>query len=266
LRLTGVDGDGELAVHGAADFPTVRLARLVEPVEPDSRHHFRITHASFSVGNGRVLVEREPATATMRSPVPLEEAEVVHPWLSRVGGMFGHWLGRDVLHGGAFTAGGGAWAVLGSSEAGKSTLLAELAGAGYEVVADDTLVIGDGLVYAGPRCIDLRPDAATVIGARDTRPCRGGTRLRLRLAPALAAVPLVGVVHLTWGQARELRRVEAARRIELLRAASWLGPLDPIDKHTLLHMAALPTHELVRPRRFDARRETVATLRGAVGD
>jgi hypothetical protein len=243
----------------------VRLARVVEPVEADPRQHFRITHASFPVGSGRLHVERESATATLRSPTPLADEDVVHPWLSRVGGMFGHWLGRDVLHGGAFTARGGAWAVLGRSEAGKSTVLAEFAGAGYEVLTDDALVLEAGHVYAGPRCIDLRPDAAIAIGAQDARPCRGGTRRRLALAPAPAAVRLAGIVHLSWGETQELRAVPSQRRIELLREAAWLGPLDPIDKRILLDLAALPTVELVRPRRLEDRPAVVATLIPAVG-
>jgi hypothetical protein len=144
-------------------------------------------------------------------------------------------------------------------------MLAELAGAGYEVLTDDALVMEDGLVFAGPRCIDLRPDAATAIGAQGARPSRGGTRRRLHLAPAPATVRLVGIVHLSWGEDLELRPVESARRIELLREAAWLGPLDPIDKRTLLDLAALPALELVRPRRFDDGRATVATLGRAVG-
>lgn len=265
LRLTGIEEDGSLAVHGGTTLPAVPVARVVEPVEQDDRNHIRVTYASFAVGRSRVHVTRKPATASIRSPARLEDDEVVHPCLSRVGGMFGLWLGREVLHGGAFTVDGAAWLVLGASEAGKSTLLAELAGAGYEVLADDMLVIEDGLVFAGPRCVDLRPDAAAAIGALDARPCRGGLRRRLRLPPALAAAPVAGVIHLTVGHRLRLDRVEAARRIGLLQAATWLGPLDSIDKRTLLDLAGLPTLELVRPSRFGKAGSAVAALSAALG-
>jgi hypothetical protein len=210
-------------------------------------------------------VQREPAIATVRSPSPVSDADIVHPWLSRVGGMFGHWLGREVLHGGAFTGGDGAWVVLGGRPAGKSTLLAGLAGAGHEVLADDALVIEDGMLFAGPRCIDLRPDAGKALGASRARTARDGSRWRLDLPPAPAAVPLAGIVHLGWDRAPDVRPVEVARRIELLRAAAWLGPHDPIAQETLLDFAALPTVELVRPRTLDAAGEALGRLRAVVG-
>jgi hypothetical protein len=262
--LTGIDGDGLLAVHGGADFPAVKLVRDIGPVEDDPRTHFRITYASFPIGRGRLLVERDSATATFRSSVPLADDEVIHPWLSRVAGMFGHWLGREVLHGGAFTAGDGAWAVIGASEAGKSTLLAGLVGAGLDVLTDDVLVIDERLVCAGPRCIDVRPEAAVAIGADDAPAGRGGTRRRLRLPPAPATVPLAGIVHLRWGERVEIARLPLADRIEMLRAAAWLGPMDPIGKRALLDMASLPTVELVRPRRLEHIHESVTMLVSAV--
>jgi hypothetical protein len=266
LRLTGVDGAGLLDVLGGEDFPSVNVVRDVGPVPHDPRWHIRFGHGSFPVGSGRVHAERTPATATMRSARPLADDEVVHPWLSRVAGIFGHWLGRETLHGGAFVAGGGAWAVVGGSEAGKSTLLAAMATRGHEVLTDDVLVVCRGLGYAGPRCVDLRPGTATAIGVGDVRPCRGGTRHRLRLPPAPAAMPLAGVVHLGWGHSASVAPLALPDRVARLRGQSWLGPANPLAKHTLLDLAALPTFELVRPRRLEDVGEGVAMLLGAVGD
>src|SRR3712207_8347650 len=42
--------------------------------------------------------------------------------------------------------------------AGKSTLLAWLVLSGQPIVSDDQLVLDAGAVYAGPRCVDLRPE------------------------------------------------------------------------------------------------------------
>src|SRR5205085_3495152 len=104
-----------------------------------------------------------------------------------------------------------------------------------------------------------------VFGARRARTTRDGTRWRIDLPPAPATVPIAGIIHLAWGPAPDARPVDAARRIELLREAAWLGPRDPIDKHTLLDLAALPTFELVRPRDLGAGAQALSCLRAVVG-
>jgi hypothetical protein len=249
LRLVGFDGGDELAVRDGEGLPAVELRLAVGPVPDDPRVYVRADRASFPVGRGRVEMDRHARVATMRSTIPLETDEVVHPWLSRVAGMFGRWLGRDVLHGGAFVVEGRAWALLGGNEAGKSTLLAALTTAGAcEVLTDDVLVTERGLAYAGPRCIDLRPDAAPLVGAADAGIARGGTRRRLSLEPVPAAFPLGGVVHLRWGDRLEALPLALEHRLAPLRVQGWLGEIDPIEKHALLGLVALPTLELVRRR------------------
>ena len=47
----------------------------------------------------------------------------------------------------------------------KSTLLAWLALAGHDVLSDDLLVLADGAVAAGPRCLDLSADVGQRVGA-----------------------------------------------------------------------------------------------------
>ncbi|HKP91622.1 MAG TPA: hypothetical protein VJT75_16770 [Thermoleophilaceae bacterium] len=258
--------NGTLALTDGDDLPAVEVVREVVPYDGDDRVHFRTDHASFPIGDGRVRVERSPAVARMRSPEPLTDDDLAHPWLSRAGAMFGHWSGREVLHGGAFVQSGLAWAVLGDTEAGKSTLLAALADRGREVLSDDVLVLDRGAVLAGARCVDLRPGTARAIGVTAARPARAGTRDRLDLPPTAAAAPLGGIVHLAWGDGPRAARVAAERRIVLLRDRNWLGELDSIDKRALLDLAALPTVELIRPRALGGVRDSAAALLDAIED
>ena len=263
LRFDGVDGDGLLAVRGAGDYPVVRVIRELAEPNPSTEWNLGGERASFPVGDGRIYLVRRDATATVRAPAPVQDDELVHPWLSRAGLMFGRWLGREVLHGGAFVAGGTAWALLGESGAGKSTLLAALAKRGHTVLCDDVLVLDGGAVLAGPRCIDLMPGTAAALGLRGTSRARG-LRERLRLEPAPAAVTLGGLVHLAWGDGTGVERVAVTRRIPELRGHNPIRPLLPTDKVALLGLAALPTLELVRPRDLGRLDEAAAALLAAI--
>jgi hypothetical protein len=264
LRLTGFDGGRMVAGCTHRDFPVVKVHQQVGPVLSDRLAHIGPERASFPIDSGRLEMSRSECTAIMRSAAPLPPDEVVHPWLSRVGGTFGRWLGREVLHGGAVVVDGRAWALLGGAGAGKSTLLAILARKRHDVLTDDVLVMHNGLVFAGPRCVDLRPDAAATVGMKDALPVRGGTRRRVELPRSAAAVPLGGIVHLDWGAHAEARPVPLDQRIARLRAQAWLGVHDPIGKSALLELVAVPTLELLRPRRENALATGAAVLLDAV--
>lgn len=264
LRFTGVNGDGILALAGRVEAPVVEVVRQVAPHNGDDRVHFRSDHASFPIADGRVLVERSPAVARIRNPLPLTDDDLAHPWLTRAGAMFGHWLGREMLHGGAFVHDGCAWGVLGDTETGKSTLLAVIASMGNEVMSDDLIVLKRGAVLAGPRCVDLRPGTALAIGVTTARPARAGMRERLDLPPAAAAIPLGGVVHLAWGEGPRIAPVTPDRRIALLREHNWVGKLASIDKRVLLDLVALPTVKLIRPRELGRARESAEALLAAI--
>src|SRR5207302_1345877 len=97
------------------------------------------------VGGGHVVIDRVAGTATWMTREPPAPDEMIHPRLGMVAAVYAHWRGDDAFHAGAFVHGGRAWAVVGAGEQGKSTLLAALHAQGLHVVADDTLVIRDGL-------------------------------------------------------------------------------------------------------------------------
>ena len=79
---------------------------------------------------GSLVLRREERVATFTTPFRISDEELAHPHLAPVGAIFALWAGRESLHAGAFVADGRAWGVLGTREAGKSTLLAALHAAG----------------------------------------------------------------------------------------------------------------------------------------
>ena len=140
----------------------------------------------------------------------------------------------------------GAWALIGPKMAGKSTLLAALSIAGTSVITDDVLVFARGMAMAGPRCIDLRPDAQHLGIGVAVRPA--DPRHRLALPPIAAEHPLAGVIHLEWSDGdsaiEPLDHRDAIRRLLGLRAdKGW-----PRNPARLLDLAALPSLHLRRPK------------------
>jgi hypothetical protein len=266
LTLEGVAGAAALlkAVPAAAPVLTVELRSPavdvdVEHVSPDS--------AAFRLqGGGSVLVERASGTATLRMPhaETVSHEHIVHPFLSTSVAVMSRWHGRDVFHAGAFVTERGAWAILGDKGQGKSTLLAQMALRGQIVLSDDLVAVHGGQVLCGPRCIDLRADAAIelaqgedlgVVGARH--------RARLRLGTAPDAVPLRGWVALEWGDRVQVRRVDVKDRLPALLGSLALR-MPPPSAPAFLRYAALPFLRMARPRDWSAADEAVDALVQAV--
>jgi hypothetical protein len=253
---------GWLPLAQDESWPEVRVERANGEADGDWHLGFGGRRACFRMPGGLLRVERASATMTVRTEQPLPEDQLVHPWLAHGAAMFARWHGRDCFHGGAFVAGDGAWAVFATKTGGKSTLLAWLARQGHGVVSDDLLVLEGGDVFAGARCVDLRPGATGALGANDLPLARGSSRRRLALEPVQGRMPLMGVVHLAWGDEVALTSVPLAERIPLLRTQNAF-PVLPADESALLGLTALPTFTLRRPRRLDALAESGRTLLAA---
>jgi hypothetical protein len=200
---------------------------------------------------------------TIRTDAPLAEDQLVHPWLAAGAAMFARWNHRDAFHGGGVVVGGRAWAVLATQDGGKSTLLAALARRGLDVVSDDLLVIESGHVYAGPRCVDLRPGSVEALGFDGLPSARGSTRYRLPLGPIPGRLPLAGIVQLAWADEVEVVRVPLAERIARLRIHNS-HTIAPASETGLLDLAALTTLELRRPRNLDTLGPSVDVLHEAL--
>ncbi len=263
LRLVGADGGGMLSPARDEPWPEVRVEYANGHAGGDWHLGFGGRRACFRLPDGLLRLEREQARMTVRTDSPLPEDTLVHPWLTSGAAMFALWHGRDALHGGAFVAGDGAWGVLAEQGGGKSTLLACLAARGHGVVSDDLMVVEHGHVFAGARCVDLRPGTAEAIGLSGVSAARGSTRGRLKLGPVPGRLPLRGLVHLAWGHEVATVRVPLSDRISRLRAHNAFSAA-PASESGLLELAALPTLELRRPRRIDAVGACVEALLAAV--
>ncbi len=197
---------------------------------------------------GRIDLDRQGACATFRSPSPVGDEDLLHPYLRMACAVFARWLGREGLHAGAFAVDGGAWGILGGGQAGKSTLVAWLGLAGFDVVTDDLLVLRGRTALAGSRFVDLREPTASFLGSGDRIvPSRMGMRRRLGLPAIPPEMPLKGWIFLEWGPEIELRPIPPAQRLALLNdmRAVQLAPTNP---GALLELAGLPAWELSRPR------------------
>jgi hypothetical protein len=214
-------------------------------------------------GGSHAVVERDGLRATLVSPQPWPAQLLVHPFLAGPAMAVTWWEGRESLHGGAFVAGGAAWALVADKGSGKSTTLAWLARDGIEVLADDLVVIGDGRALPGPRCIDVPLPAAERFGlCGDGRSAR--TAKRRMTLPPVGDAPLAGLVHLSWGDRVEVCRVGVAERLGRLAPHRGVR-LAPRDPRVLVDLAALPALELRRPRGLDSVPAAAEALLAAVG-
>ena len=255
LRVGGLPADAPLLEHPpGARWPELRVAH--EPPTGAGRPTGAATTVPLR-GGGELRLDG--SAATFITPDPPAPDALVHPHLAAAAAGRNRLLGRDVLHAGAVVLDGVAWAIAGSNEVGKSTLLAALAASGQPVLSDDLLVLEEGTAFAGPRCADLR-ESTRVRGLPPPRPVRGGERWRVLLPPAPASAPLAGLVFLVWGDAamalRALGGEERLRRLAPLRR--W--PFLPDRPAELLDLATLPAYELTRPRDSDPS-ETAEALR-----
>lgn len=191
-------------------------------------------------------------TATLYGP-PLEPDDLAHPYLTPIAVPFSRWNGREAFHSGVFARQGRAWVVRGARTAGKSSLMAALAGRGVDVLADDMAITDGDRVYTGPRSIDLREPVPGV--DLPHRLARGGSRRRLLLPNAPGSVPLGGWLFLHWSpdpsadlQVHPVPPATLLARLARGRAHShW-----DTDPSVLLGLASRPAYDLIRPRRWDA--------------
>jgi len=264
FRLQGAPAARSLLVDAPSDWPIVE----VRTATTDGRE---AAPALDEVGPGRARlplhgrgwmdVERDAPRITLHLPDRPADEELVHPYLAPGAAVLARWAGRESYHAGAVLAGGGAWAVLGDRESGKSSTLAWLAAAGHGVLADDLLVLdnapaagsaGRFHAFAGPRCIDLRGDAAERLGGGEPLGVVGSReRWRLRLGPVPARVPLRGWIELAWADEPAVEPVRGAARLRTLIPYRSVR-LEPPDAAALVALASLPVLRFARPRRWDA--------------
>jgi hypothetical protein len=206
------------------------------------------------------VLERAPASACLVGP-RLDDDLLAHPSLAPVAVVFNRWAGRESFHAASFESGDRAFGVIGRRTAGKSTLMAGLAARGVPVLSDD-IVISDGrVVFAGPRCVDLRSPIPHI--DLELASARFGSRWRLPLPAAPAQLPLGGWIFLRWGSEVSMERCPPS--LVLARLARWRGRHAlASDPTMLLDLATRPAWDLTRPRDWAAFEQVTSTLTGTL--
>lgn len=215
-----------------------------------------------------IRMTRRPLEAWFTSPDGFTDDEILHPDLAVVAAVISQWSGREAFHAGAFITEAGAWAVLGEREAGKSSLMAQLAVAGCGILSDDIVVLDEnGRALAGPRCVDLREGAAVHLGlGTDIGMVGERRRWRLRVPDVPPAVPFRGWIVPEWGDRIEFDAVPVATRPSTVFAHRYLQFVSPPDPTRVLALAALPFLTFRRPKRWEVAEEATAALLARLSD
>jgi hypothetical protein len=257
LRLENVERARPLLVPAPPDWPGFRIERKLGRSDAEYDVLSERKAVLKLQSGGEIVVERQRSRATFVLPHRVGTAELVHPLLAPAAAVIAYWLGRECLHASGFVHGGRVWGLVGERGSGKSTTVAQLALDGIGIACDDLLVVEGLDVFAGPRSVDLRREAAGQLGVGEALGVVGAReRWRLRIGGVASRLPLAGWVFLEWGKRIEATAVGAAERLTRLSAnrAVRVPSQNPV---ALVELAALPAWELRRP-------EGWASLRGAV--
>lgn len=251
-------------VPAPGDWPVLEVAsRAGAPAHEGTGVGFFGDHeARVVLATGDVVeLTREPLRATFGRTFPPAHLALGHPYLTPAAAVASTWLDRPSFHAGALVSDDGVWGVFGSRGGGKSSLLAALARAGRAVFTDDLLVVEDGRAFAGPRSVDLRRDAALVLGLGDDLGVVGQReRWRVPVEPVPAELPLRGAVHLEWGEEVGVAAVPASERLARLAAHVALDVQAGGFAAQLLELASLPAVVIRRPRNWESVDESMELL------
>jgi hypothetical protein len=211
--------------------------------------------ASFKLSLEDRTVVAFPRRDASRERIEAEFMHTVWPVLLQLGGA-------EVLHGSAVVGPHGVVALCALSDTGKSTLAQGLTRRGYDLLADDAIVLEIGSeivdVFPLPFQARLRPATAEHFGFAPNRLVDGRVRLeheRARASLPLAAVCLLEKVAALPGDAvtRILRVAPADALPHLLRHAITFGYQDSERKRTMIgHYLDLASHVAIHQVVFEA--------------
>ena len=259
-----IDGPWGASLHlmppAPRDWPLYRVSAH-EGAEAIETAHVSPTDALIRPpSGGTVRVDRAKRQIVVTSSPRRTPAELMHPTLGHAAGIVAWWSGRESFHAGGFVAAEGAWGVIARREGGKSSTLAQLAAAGVPIVADDLLVVDSATVFAGPRTLDLRPDAARHLSMGENLGQVGlRERWRLELGACPTTTPLCGWIVLEWGDTLGATRLGGGEVLRMLGAQRAVNLPSP-DPAALIDLASLPAWSVQRPRQIRALPSVVELL------
>jgi hypothetical protein len=272
LRLLNLPGAARVLDHGSHDWPELAVEQKIgEGIAGPNLVGHGAARLSLTSGGWMDIARTHDlpfrASVTLNQDRVWDDESVVHPFLSTAVAVVSWWLGRTAFHAGAIATPAGGIAVVGPKGAGKSSMLGWFATQGVPVLADDVVVLEAGRrMLRGPRCVDLRPDAARALGIGEDIGLVGARqRWRHILPEAPAAVPLVAWVLPVWGDAVGLEPIPAGERIGLLYSSLALLGVPPADPGLFLDLARLPAWRLRRRRDWTAIGAAGGMLLDAVG-
>lgn len=248
-------------------WPLVELRHQAATVAPGSDRLTAGYALIRSLAPGHLRVERSPLAAVVVSGAVPDMGVVAHPLLARLAMVVAFWLGRPAFHGASVLASDGrAWMLLAPTQTGKTTLLQAVSARGYEVLADDLVVLDGAGVFAGPRLLSLRLDSADRLDPGLPRVTLGDEqRARLRLGAVPPQAQLGGWIMLLDAPGVSIRPIPPSERPAALGAFTASQP-SGLSAPQLLELARLPAFRLGRPRTWSALESTVGALRSIVGD
>jgi hypothetical protein len=260
LHLHGLDEAAHLLHPVARDAPVFGVFSEVGTAREGAEYVDDDRAVLALRSGGEIVVERAAGVIRFRVPHAVRADELVHPYLAPAAAVAARWLGRESMHAGAFVAGGRAWALLGDRTAGKSSTLGWLARLGTPVICDDMLIVERGRVFAGPRSLDLREDAAARIdGSRAIGVAGARERWRVELGAVPESLELGGWFLLEWGDDIAVRALRPSERLARLAPHRALR-LEPARSDAVLELASLPARVLSRPRRWESLPESAERL------
>jgi hypothetical protein len=237
---------GHRYLHGAStDWPDLDVRVGTRP--PDQADW----REAFSGDGWTVHIERGAAAVSWTGAEPPDPDRLVHPLLALAVCAATLERGGDCLHAGAVLTDDGVVAVLAPSGGGKTSTMAWLAlSARLDIFTDDHLNIRDGVAHAGPRCMDLRPDAARHLDlVRHADRVRAGRHRYQLPVPRRLSAPVVRTVILDWGPDVAVETVPPRERLGHIATHRTAQPVDG-NLAVPLALAALPMTRLTRPQTF----------------
>jgi hypothetical protein len=210
-------------------------------------------------GGGRATLDRATLSSRLIFPEMPSADAIVHPHLASTATIMNWWLGRNCFHAGAFELDGRTWGLLGDRGDGKSSSLAWLHARGVPIVTDDVLAVAGDRAFAGPRCLDLRQEAADRLGVGRYLGVVGNReRWRIDLHDVASEGTLGGWIFLDWAESTALTRLSPSEVLGKLVPFLAVGLLpDPTE---LLRLATMPSFVWSRPRSWDSMPSAVSVL------